>query len=204
MENSARCWELSPSLASVSADLWWGVRRALSGPGRSPRRHKTHSTSHPTPVVSHYDGGTPFVRAWLIPSEGAPVFEFVKQRQMSLSASGGRAGGRRYDVESLLRMLSFNSAWRPDKPAVHCSAEPSPSIECEMTLVWRGTRLVSRGGCGGGCWGGLALCERQLLCVLRRLSFDEGRQWSKYAFTSTPLFVDGVLGEPGEETLIMT
>lgn len=73
------------------------------------------------------------------------MFELVKQRQMSLSASSG-AGGRYY----------------------------------------------------------LVLCERQLLCVLRRLSFDEGRQWSKYAFTSTPLFVDGVLGEPGEETLIMT
>lgn len=37
-----------------------------------------------------------------------------------------------------------------------------------------------------------------------RLSFDEGRSWSKYSFTSIPLFVDGVLGEPGEETLIMT
>ncbi|TSK17889.1 VPS10 domain-containing receptor SorCS1 [Bagarius yarrelli] len=36
------------------------------------------------------------------------------------------------------------------------------------------------------------------------LSFDEGRVWSKYSFTSSPLFVDGVLGEPGEETLIMT
>uniref|UniRef100_A0A8C2M6F1 Sortilin-related VPS10 domain containing receptor 1 n=1 Tax=Cricetulus griseus TaxID=10029 RepID=A0A8C2M6F1_CRIGR len=36
------------------------------------------------------------------------------------------------------------------------------------------------------------------------LSFDEGRSWSKYSFTSIPLFVDGVLGEPGEETLIMT
>uniref|UniRef100_A0A8C5R636 Sortilin related VPS10 domain containing receptor 1 n=1 Tax=Leptobrachium leishanense TaxID=445787 RepID=A0A8C5R636_9ANUR len=36
------------------------------------------------------------------------------------------------------------------------------------------------------------------------LSFDEGRSWSKYTFTSNPLFVDGVLGEPGEETLIMT
>ncbi|XP_036383786.1 VPS10 domain-containing receptor SorCS1 isoform X1 [Megalops cyprinoides] len=36
------------------------------------------------------------------------------------------------------------------------------------------------------------------------LSFDEGRLWNKYSFTSTPLFVDGVLGEPGEETLIMT
>uniref|UniRef100_A0A8C2K0A1 VPS10 domain-containing receptor SorCS2 n=1 Tax=Cyprinus carpio TaxID=7962 RepID=A0A8C2K0A1_CYPCA len=37
-----------------------------------------------------------------------------------------------------------------------------------------------------------------------RLSFDEGRVWNKYSFTSSPLFVDGVLGEPGEETLIMT
>ncbi|MFT7807146.1 VPS10 domain-containing receptor SorCS1-like [Arapaima gigas] len=36
------------------------------------------------------------------------------------------------------------------------------------------------------------------------LSFDEGRLWNKYSFTSSPLFVDGVLGEPGEETLIMT
>uniref|UniRef100_A0A672HBA8 VPS10 domain-containing receptor SorCS2 n=1 Tax=Salarias fasciatus TaxID=181472 RepID=A0A672HBA8_SALFA len=37
-----------------------------------------------------------------------------------------------------------------------------------------------------------------------RLSFDEGRHWTQYSFTNSPLFVDGVLGEPGEETLIMT
>lgn len=37
-----------------------------------------------------------------------------------------------------------------------------------------------------------------------RLSFDEGHLWNKYSFTNSPLFVDGVLGEPGEETLIMT
>ncbi|KAK6293648.1 hypothetical protein J4Q44_G00359740 [Coregonus suidteri] len=36
------------------------------------------------------------------------------------------------------------------------------------------------------------------------LSFDEGRRWNKYSFTSSPLYVDGVLGEPGEDTLIMT
>uniref|UniRef100_A0A3P8SIB2 Sortilin related VPS10 domain containing receptor 1 n=1 Tax=Amphiprion percula TaxID=161767 RepID=A0A3P8SIB2_AMPPE len=36
------------------------------------------------------------------------------------------------------------------------------------------------------------------------LSFDEGRNWDKYSFTSSPLYVDGVLGEPGEDTLIMT
>ncbi|XP_051936774.1 VPS10 domain-containing receptor SorCS1-like [Hippocampus zosterae] len=36
------------------------------------------------------------------------------------------------------------------------------------------------------------------------LSFDEGRNWDKFSFTSSPLYVDGVLGEPGEDTLIMT
>uniref|UniRef100_A0A7N6AFT4 PKD domain-containing protein n=1 Tax=Anabas testudineus TaxID=64144 RepID=A0A7N6AFT4_ANATE len=49
-------------------------------------------------------------------------------------------------------------------------------------------------------------CIYTVLTVLitLQLSFDEGRQWNKYTFTNTPLFVDGVLGEPGEETLIMT
>ena len=37
-----------------------------------------------------------------------------------------------------------------------------------------------------------------------RLSFDEGQRWDQYSFTSSPLYVDGVLGEPGEDTLIMT
>ncbi|XP_059929103.1 VPS10 domain-containing receptor SorCS1-like isoform X1 [Gadus macrocephalus] len=36
------------------------------------------------------------------------------------------------------------------------------------------------------------------------LSFDEGQRWDQYSFTSSPLYVDGVLGEPGEDTLIMT
>ncbi|XP_075891334.1 VPS10 domain-containing receptor SorCS1 isoform X3 [Nelusetta ayraudi] len=54
--------------------------------------------------------------------------------------------------------------------------------------------------------GGALVAIRHTPLPIRHLwlSFDEGRQWSKYAFTSTPLFVDGVLGEPGEETLIMT
>ncbi|XP_069573879.1 VPS10 domain-containing receptor SorCS1-like isoform X2 [Brachyistius frenatus] len=54
--------------------------------------------------------------------------------------------------------------------------------------------------------GGALVAIRHTPLPIRHLwlSFDEGRQWSKYSFTSTPLFVDGVLGEPGEETLIMT
>ncbi|XP_061833153.2 VPS10 domain-containing receptor SorCS1 isoform X4 [Nerophis lumbriciformis] len=54
--------------------------------------------------------------------------------------------------------------------------------------------------------GGALVAIRHTPLPIRHLwlSFDEGRQWSKYSFISTPLFVDGVLGEPGEETLIMT
>ncbi|KAE8589294.1 hypothetical protein XENTR_v10017514 [Xenopus tropicalis] len=54
--------------------------------------------------------------------------------------------------------------------------------------------------------GGVLVAMKHTSLPIRHLwlSFDEGRSWSKYTFTVTPLFVDGVLGEPGEETLIMT
>ncbi|XP_044155682.1 VPS10 domain-containing receptor SorCS1-like [Bufo gargarizans] len=54
--------------------------------------------------------------------------------------------------------------------------------------------------------GGVLVAMKHTSLPIRHLwlSFDEGRTWSKYTFTSNPLFVDGVLGEPGEETLIMT
>lgn len=37
-----------------------------------------------------------------------------------------------------------------------------------------------------------------------RFSVDEGLTWSTHNFTSTSVFVDGLLSEPGEETLVMT
>ncbi|KAM9188197.1 VPS10 domain-containing receptor SorCS1-like [Mergus octosetaceus] len=54
--------------------------------------------------------------------------------------------------------------------------------------------------------GGVLVAIKHTSLPIRHLwlSFDEGKSWSKYSFTSLPLFVDGVLGEPGEETLIMT
>nr|XP_015202888.1 PREDICTED: VPS10 domain-containing receptor SorCS1-like isoform X1 [Lepisosteus oculatus] len=54
--------------------------------------------------------------------------------------------------------------------------------------------------------GGALVAIRHTPLPIRHLwlSFDEGRVWNKYSFTFTPLFVDGVLGEPGDETLIMT
>ncbi|XP_023654514.1 VPS10 domain-containing receptor SorCS1 [Paramormyrops kingsleyae] len=54
--------------------------------------------------------------------------------------------------------------------------------------------------------GGALVAIRHTPLPIRHLwlSFDEGRIWNKYSFTTSPLFVDGVLGEPGEETLIMT
>ncbi|XP_021254219.1 VPS10 domain-containing receptor SorCS1 [Numida meleagris] len=54
--------------------------------------------------------------------------------------------------------------------------------------------------------GGVLVAIKHTSLPIRHLwlSFDEGKSWSKYSFTSLPLFVDGILGEPGEETLIMT
>lgn len=42
-----------------------------------------------------------------------------------------------------------------------------------------------------------------LLC-LGRFSIDEGQTWTVHNFTSTSVFVDGLLSEPGDETLVMT
>eukprot|EP00069_Balaena_mysticetus_P004676 bmy_17474T0 len=39
---------------------------------------------------------------------------------------------------------------------------------------------------------------------LGRFSVDEGLTWSTHNFTSTSVFVDGLLSEPGDETLVMT
>ncbi|ETE62975.1 VPS10 domain-containing receptor SorCS3, partial [Ophiophagus hannah] len=54
-------------------------------------------------------------------------------------------------------------------------------------------------------WGGALVAMKQTSMPIRHLvSFDEGRTWNKYGFTSAPLFVDGSLVEPGIETQIMT
>ncbi|XP_040294159.1 VPS10 domain-containing receptor SorCS3 [Bufo bufo] len=55
-------------------------------------------------------------------------------------------------------------------------------------------------------WGGALVAMKHTSLPVRQLwlSFDEGRSWSKYGFTSAPLFVDGALVEPGVENQIMT
>ncbi|XP_029466602.1 VPS10 domain-containing receptor SorCS3 [Rhinatrema bivittatum] len=55
-------------------------------------------------------------------------------------------------------------------------------------------------------WGGALVAMKRTSLPIRHLwlSFDEGRSWSRYSFTSAPLFVDGALVEPGVETQIMT
>uniref|UniRef100_A0A8C7KNW7 Sortilin related VPS10 domain containing receptor 1 n=1 Tax=Oncorhynchus kisutch TaxID=8019 RepID=A0A8C7KNW7_ONCKI len=54
--------------------------------------------------------------------------------------------------------------------------------------------------------GGALVAIRHTPLAIRHiwLSFDEGKRWNKYSFSPSPLYVDGVLGEPGEDTLIMT
>lgn len=47
--------------------------------------------------------------------------------------------------------------------------------------------------------------EMKKICVcVSRISLDEGRQWDKLSFSSTPLFVDGVLMTPETENRIIT
>uniref|UniRef100_A0AAY4F0F2 PKD domain-containing protein n=1 Tax=Denticeps clupeoides TaxID=299321 RepID=A0AAY4F0F2_9TELE len=52
--------------------------------------------------------------------------------------------------------------------------------------------------------GGALLAVKQPSVPTRNLCFDEGRQWSRHSFSTTPLFVDGVLVEPGIDSQIMT
>nr|XP_033797596.1 VPS10 domain-containing receptor SorCS3 isoform X2 [Geotrypetes seraphini] len=55
-------------------------------------------------------------------------------------------------------------------------------------------------------WGGALVAMKHTSMPIRHLwlSFDEGRSWNRYGFTSAPLFVDGALVDPGVETQIMT
>lgn len=50
----------------------------------------------------------------------------------------------------------------------------------------------------------LGLQPGDTLRPLRRFSVDEGVTWSTHNFTGTSVFVDGLLSEPGDETLVMT
>ncbi|KAG9345911.1 hypothetical protein JZ751_007725, partial [Albula glossodonta] len=54
--------------------------------------------------------------------------------------------------------------------------------------------------------GGALIAVKQTTVPIRNIwiSFDEGRQWSRHSFSLVPLYVDGVLVEPGIENQIMT
>uniref|UniRef100_A0A4W6DHB7 VPS10 domain-containing receptor SorCS2 n=1 Tax=Lates calcarifer TaxID=8187 RepID=A0A4W6DHB7_LATCA len=48
------------------------------------------------------------------------------------------------------------------------------------------------------------IVDFERLLFVCRFSIDEGRTWTVHNFTSTSVFVDGLLSEPGDETLVMT
>lgn len=50
----------------------------------------------------------------------------------------------------------------------------------------------------------VAIKDTSIPLKILRFSIDEGRTWSMHNFTSTSVFVDGLLSEPGDETLVMT
>lgn len=57
--------------------------------------------------------------------------------------------------------------------------------QCPLLLLYLGESMLS-------------------LNSVSRFSIDEGRSWTVHNFTSTSVFVDGLLSEPGDETLVMT
>lgn len=57
---------------------------------------------------------------------------------------------------------------------------------------------------GGASQEGGRPCRSGTRVAFRRFSVDEGHTWSTHNFTSTSVFVDGLLSEPGDETLVMT
>nr|XP_033805848.1 VPS10 domain-containing receptor SorCS2 isoform X2 [Geotrypetes seraphini] len=50
----------------------------------------------------------------------------------------------------------------------------------------------------------VAIKDTSIPLKILKFSIDEGQTWSTHNFTSTPVFVDGLLSEPGDETLVMT
>lgn len=50
----------------------------------------------------------------------------------------------------------------------------------------------------------VAIKDTSIPLKILKFSVDEGLSWSTHNFTSTSVFVDGLLSEPGEETLVMT
>ncbi|XP_053560140.1 VPS10 domain-containing receptor SorCS2 [Bombina bombina] len=50
----------------------------------------------------------------------------------------------------------------------------------------------------------VAIKDTSIPLKILKFSVDEGQTWSIHNFTSTSLFVDGLLSEPGDETLVMT
>ncbi|KAM9717547.1 VPS10 domain-containing receptor SorCS2 isoform 6-T6 [Menidia menidia] len=50
----------------------------------------------------------------------------------------------------------------------------------------------------------VAIKDTSIPLKILKFSIDEGRTWNVHNFTSTSVFVDGLLSEPGDETLVMT
>ncbi|XP_031648078.1 VPS10 domain-containing receptor SorCS2 isoform X3 [Oncorhynchus kisutch] len=50
----------------------------------------------------------------------------------------------------------------------------------------------------------VAIKDTSIPLKILKFSIDEGRTWIIHNFTSTSVFVDGLLSEPGDETLVMT
>ena len=82
-----------------------------------------------------------------------------------------------------------------DWPLPHLFTQP-PQLDSSGPWAWVGLGLTRQLALEAGCV--------PTAPSLGRFSVDEGLTWSTHNFTSTSVFVDGLLSEPGDETLVMT
>lgn len=193
----------------VPADLRWGVCCAVSWPRWSLSGNKTHSTSHPSPVVSHRDRDVICHSMTYFPQRKPASLKLVKQRQMRLCLKlwdnilvrkPSSHGKVRFDN---CHSISPFRVWSHNESRFYWSVFTERRASA-LRGIWNKVVRQLSGSLACAHSRGLVLVACAKAVCVPRLSFDEGRQWNKYSFTNTPLFVDGVLGEPGEETLIMT
>lgn len=159
-------WALSLSLLFVPADLRRRVCGAVSRPRRSLSCYKTHSASHSTPVVSHYDrdaichsmtnslGGSS--KSWVNQTKAN---DFVFEQVCVFVRVCGIFPGRKDSSHGefcfgICHSISHLGVWSHNESTDQCSAstELGRCAEYEMNLLDKlsGSLACAHSGEGGG------------------------------------------------------
>uniref|UniRef100_A0AAY4A350 VPS10 domain-containing receptor SorCS2 n=1 Tax=Denticeps clupeoides TaxID=299321 RepID=A0AAY4A350_9TELE len=114
-------------------------------------------------------------------------------------------------------LITYNKGrdWEPLNPPTNdMNGKPvnckPPECQLHLHLRWADNPYVSgtvhtKDSAPGLIMGAASrLVKQNDLLPLLVFSIDEGWTWSTHSFTNTSVFVDGLLSEPGDETLVMT